>query len=644
MTTAITVLNEDVANQIAAGEVVERPASILKELLENALDAKATDLTVALEQGGCKAIRVTDNGEGLTKEDMALAFQRHATSKIQAIDDIYHITTYGFRGEALPSIASIATVEMISRKKGSLAGHRLLMEGGKRESLTETGCPEGTSIFVSRIFDRVPARKKFLKTTATEQSACMDVLIRAALSRLDVRIKVLSQNREVLYVPQAANLAERLGALLGEDTASAMIPVRGEKGGTVVTGFITKPDYSRSNAKGYYLFVNGRFVRDALINHAVMTACRRILPEKRYPVLIFFLTLPPGDVDVNVHPAKTEIRFRNPQDVYSGVTEAISAALSSPDLPRPERYGDDAENKDAVYHHRVAEALKRYNLITGGKKPVFANKEKETDFPRFHRENPSFWEPSLGREIRANSLSSPEPSWGEKNRVNSLPSPSSGREAPAAIGTGFSPVAGDDSPLSSAFSFAGLAYWGQLGALYLVFSGDDFLLLMDQHAAHERILFEKLRRAAREEKKFAQLLLVPEVLNLSPVEYDQFSRSIPLLREIGVEIEPFGGRDMTIKSVPALLSSLSPRVFVFDLVAEIIKQEGSVSPVDLKDKAYATMACKGAVKANHRLTGEEVAALCEQMDQTPFNATCPHGRPVYVRYSLGDLRKLFKRT
>ena len=628
MTTVIAVLDEDVANQIAAGEVVERPASILKELLENALDAHATDLIIELEQGGCKAIRITDNGEGLSKEDMVLAFQRHATSKIQAIDDIYNITTYGFRGEALPSIASIATVEMISRKKGSLVGHRLLMDRGEKESLAEAGCPEGTSVRVFHIFDRIPARKKFLKTVATEQSACMDVLLRTALSRLDVRIKVLSNNREILYVPQTSNLAERLSILLGEDTASAMIPVQGESGGTMVTGFITKPDYSRANAKGYYLFVNGRFVKDPLISHAVMTAYRRILPEKRYPVLIFFITMPPGDVDVNVHPAKTEIRFRSPQDVYSSVVEAITTSFSASDPPAPEKYGEGQDNRDVVYHHRVSEALKRYNLITGSKKPVFANKEKEAGFKHPPKENPSFWEPSLGKESRISSFSPSEVS----------------NERPAAVLPGSFPAANDAPSLSSAFSFAKLAYWGQLGASYLVFSGDNFLLLMDQHAAHERILFEKLRKEAREKKEFAQLLLVPEVLNLSPVEYDQFSHSIPLLREIGIEIEPFGGHDMTIKSVPALLSSLSPRVFVFDLVAEIIKQEGIVSPVALKDRVHAMLACKGAVKANHRLTEEEVAALCEQMDQTPFNATCPHGRPIYIYYSLADLQKLFKRT
>ncbi|MDR2861348.1 MAG: DNA mismatch repair endonuclease MutL, partial [Syntrophobacterales bacterium] len=521
--TTIAVLSEDVANQIAAGEVVERPASILKELLENALDAGATDLVIELEQGGCRAIRLTDNGAGLSREEMALAFRRHATSKIQAIDDIYNITTYGFRGEALPSIASIAAIEMTSRKKGSLAGHRLLMEGGKTESLTEIGCPEGTSIRVFNIFDRIPARKKFLKTAGTEQSVCMDVLIRMALSRLDVRIKVFANNREILYVPQTSNLVERLSILLDEDAAAAMIPVRGENEGVRITGFITQPDYSRANAKGYYLFVNGRFIRDPLINHAVMTACRRVLPEKRYPALILFISLSPGDVDVNVHPAKTEIRFRNPQDIYKGVVEAIAASLSPSfsNFSASVEQEDEQKKDENVYQHRVAEALKRYNLITGAKKPVFAGREGGLQRPA--KENPSFWEPSLGREPHVRDLS--PLAAGNESPAGALFSSSSASKEPSL------------SASAPAFSFAGLAYWGQIGASYLVFSGDDFLLIMDQHAAHERILFEKLRQAAREKKDFTQPLLVPEVVSLSPVEYDQFYQSIPLLGELGLEME-----------------------------------------------------------------------------------------------------------
>ena len=624
----IAVLNEDVANQIAAGEVVERPASILKELLENALDAGATDLVIELEQGGCKAIRITDNGEGMSGEDMVLAFQRHATSKIKSIDDIYNIISYGFRGEALPSIASIATIEMISRRKGSLVGHRLVMDGGKKESLTETGAPEGTSLRVFNIFDRIPARKKFLKSVSTEQSACMDILTRLSLSRLDVRIKVISNNREILYVPQTSNLAERLPMLLGEDTAAAMIPVGGENEGVRVTGFITRPDYSRANAKGYYLFVNGRFVKDHLISHAVMTGYRRVLPEKRYPSLVFFIAMPPGDVDVNVHPAKTEIRFRNPQDVYASVVEAVTTAVSSssPGISAgAEKDTGNQGNEEGSYQHRIGEALKRYNLVTGRKKPVFV--AREAGFKREPKENPSFWEPSLRKGHHGGGFSS----------FTAI------RESPPAVAA-FPDLPPTDPDPSPAFSFRRLVYRGQIGGTYLVFSADDLLLLMDQHAAHERILFEKLRKADGEKEGFSQPLLVPEILSLSPAEYDQFSHSIPLLREMGIEIEPFGGHDMAVKSIPALLSSLSPKTFVFDLVAEIMEQGKAISPVVLKNKAYAMMACKGAVKANHRLTEEEAAALCEQMDQTPSNATCPHGRPVYVSYSVDDLGKLFKRT
>jgi DNA mismatch repair protein MutL len=601
MENKIAVLSREVANQIAAGEVVERPASILKELLENAIDAGSTDLSIELEQGGCKTIRVVDDGQGIDGSDIALAFQRHATSKIQMIDDIYHIMTYGFRGEALPSIASIARVEMISRKKNNLSGSRIVLDGGKVESIQEIGCPEGTSVKVTHIFDHVPARKKFLKSVAAEQAACMDVLIRIALSRPSIRLKVTSNGREILHVPHTAGLSERLPLVLGEDASGHMVPIEGQKGEIRLTGFITQPEYSRSNTKGYYFFVNGRFIKDALISHAVMTGYRRVIAEKRYPVLVFFIEAPPEDVDVNVHPAKTEIRFRNPREVYDCVVEAIISKLAV--AHGGAQAWPTMEQKDAVdsYHHRVEEALKRYTLVTGGNRPTYGIREDRKPEPPLAE----LWHDPVVR-----------------------------------VGEEISP----DSPAPAAVHFSALDYLGQVGATYLVFSGGDKLVMMDQHAAHERILFEKIRLAARNRTDFHQALLVPEVLSLSPAEYEQFILLRELLADAGIVIEPFGGHSIVLKSIPGLLVNLSPKQFLPDLVSEVLDGGKSVSPMALKEKIFAVMACKGAVKANHTLSAEEVNALCVEMDEIPFNATCPHGRPVYLLYSLTELQKLFKRT
>jgi len=598
----ITVLSQDVANQIAAGEVVERPASILKELLENAIDAGSTDLAIELEQGGCKTIRVVDNGEGIDGDEMALAFQRHATSKIRFIGDIYHIVTYGFRGEALPSIASIARVEMISRCRGKLSGNRIVLDGGKIENMAETGCPEGTSVKVTHIFDHVPARKKFLKSVATEQTACMEVLVRVALSRPSIRMKVTSNGREILQVPYTAGLSERLPLILGEDVASHMEPIESRRQGIRLSGCITRPEYSRSNTKGYHFFVNGRFVKDALISHAVMTGYRRVIPEKRYPVAVFFIEVSPEDVDVNVHPAKTEIRFRNPRDLYDCVVEAIVSKLAVVPGEKHPWPAAEQKNEGNTYHQRVEEALKRYTLVTGGSRPTFHVRNEKTGMETLFDLRPA-----------------------------GIPQKSGVMEQPASRST-------------SGVRFSGLTFLGQVGATYLIFTDGENLVLMDQHAAHERVLFEKIRSAAVGRESFRQNLLVPEVITLSPPEYAQFMQLTEPLSGAGLDIEPFGGNAVILKTIPSLLSNLSPRRFLLDMVTEVLDGASSISPVVLKEKMFAVMACKGAVKANHTLSSEEVNSLCAEMDKIPFNATCPHGRPVYLIYSMGDLQKLFKRT
>jgi len=597
----ITVLSREVANQIAAGEVVERPASILKELLENAIDAGATDLVVELEQGGCKTIRVADNGDGIDGEDLSLAFQRHATSKIRYIDDIYQIMTYGFRGEALPSIASIARVEMISRRRGVLSGNRIVLDGGKIETISETGSPEGTSVKVTHIFDHVPARKKFLKSVSTEQTACMEVLVRMALSRPNIRMKVTSNGREILRVPNTSGLAERLPLILGEDVADHIEAIEAGRQDVRLTGFITRPEYTRSSAKGYHFFVNGRFVRDALISHAVMTGYRRVIPEKRYPVAVLFIEVPPGDVDVNVHPAKTEIRFRNPRDIYDCVVEAVVSRLAV--LPGGEQPATGTGDKiaEATYHQRVEEALKRYTLVTGGNRPTFHVRQERKDNGLLFGLQP----PDISQ---------------------------------------VKDVEQSDSRSVSGVRFSGLTYLGQVGATYLVFTDGENLFLMDQHAAHERVLFEKIRSEAVGREAFRQNLLVPEVINLSPSEYAQFMQLKEPLFAAGLDIEPFGGNAIVLKTIPSLLTNLSPRKFLLDLVTEVQDGAAPASPVALKEKIFAVMACKGAVKANHTLSSEEVTSLCREMDKIPFNATCPHGRPVYLIYSMTDLQKLFKRT
>ena len=601
----IVVLPESLSSKIAAGEVVERPASILKELLENAFDAGATDITVELEKGGCGSIKVVDNGEGIENIDVPRAFERFATSKIYQFDDIYKVRSYGFRGEALPSIASISRVEMVTRRQSSLSGTRAIVEAGQVKAITDTGCPVGTSVLVSHIFDPVPVRKKFLKTEMTEQGYCMDVITRMALSRPEVRIRVVAHRKEVLNIPATRDIYERVSLVLGKDYADQMIPVKGTGQSVMLAGFASKPEYSRSNAKQMYFFVNKRFVRDYLLNHAVMTAYRRLIEAKRYPAVVMFVDLPPEDVDVNVHPAKLEVRFRSPKEIYDIVVETLTAALAN---IAPLLSQEGARTMPEGYGERVREALKRYTISSGSAK--------------------LFFDRGIGEAGRSGMAI---------NRVNEKdavqlerPSIERGEERGTA---------------EKRLNFTGLEYIGQIAGTYLVFSSSAGLTLIDQHAAHERVLFEKLKKGqpAPGEKIISQQLLIPEIVSLSPGEFAVLTEYIKILEDAGMEVEHFGEKTVIVKSVPAFLSHVEPKKLFFEIIEEFSKTEKNLGLEARREKIFALLACKGAVKANQKLTESEVTMLCRDLDTTSFSSTCPHGRPVFISFGLGDMEKMFKR-
>ncbi|MGZ3594473.1 MAG: DNA mismatch repair endonuclease MutL [Syntrophales bacterium] len=603
MAAKIVVLPESLSSKIAAGEVIERPASILKELLENALDAGATEITIELEKGGRGSIKVIDNGEGIESAEVPLAFERFATSKIYQFDDIYKVRSYGFRGEALPSIGAISRVEMVTRKESSLSGTRVIVEAGRLESVTDTGCPVGTSVWVSHIFDPVPVRKKFLKTEATEQGYCMDVITRMALSHPEVRIRVLVHGREILNIPATGDISERVSLVLGTDFMDHMMPVKGTRGSMTVLGFASKPDFTRSSAKQLYYFVNKRFIRDYLLNHAVMTAYRRLIEAKKYPTAVLFVDLPPGDVDVNVHPAKMEVRFRNPREIYDIIVETVVHALAN---IAPVSSGAMGRTMPEGYGERVQEALKRYTVTSGSGKLFFNKTLRDYSVPR----------PAMDRI--------PDKEQAEISTVKI----SVEREMPV-----------------KRQNFVDLEYIGQFAGTYLVFSSSDGLTLVDQHAAHERILFDKLRMetARRGEKIMSQRLLIPEVANLSTGEFAVIMESIKVLEDMGVEVEPFGEKTVILKSVPAMLSHVEPKGLLLEILEELSNAERPIGLEERQEKLFALLACRGAVKANQKLAEAEVMRLCSDLDATQFSATCPHGRPVYVSFGLRDIEKMFKR-
>ena len=593
----IIVLPETLTNRIAAGEVVERPASIVKELLENALDAGATEIAVDLEKGGCQSIRVTDNGEGIASEDVPLAFARYATSKIGAFEDIYRVHSFGFRGEALPSIASISRIEMVTRQASSPAGTRVIIEGGEVKELTDAGCPVGTSLLVSRIFEPVPVRRKFLKSDMTEQGYCLDVITRLALMQPSVKIRVSAGARSILNIPAVQDPAERIALTLGQDFRRQLIPAVGEISGVRLQGFVSRPEFTRSSAAQMYLYVNRRFVKDYLLNHAVMTAYRRLIEARRYPAVILGLEITPGDVDVNVHPAKMEVRFRNPREIYALIVETVGGAIGAGLTPQAAGAAGSSGAGPAGYASRIEEALKRYRVSSGPEKLFFG-------------------EAKWGQPLFSPGENSGCPHFGT---VRELGRPGERR------------------------CFSDLLYVGQVAGTYLMFTGEEEMILIDQHAAHERVLFEKLRGQAAGHKAVGQRLLLPEVVSLPPRDFIFLMESLPILEEAGMEVEPFGGDSIVIKAIPALLSHAEARALILDLLADCAEANRDLPLLERRDKIFTALACRGAVKANRDLTGPEVTGLCRDLDAIPHAVTCPHGRPLAVSISVYELEKMFKR-
>ena len=593
----IKKLDESIAGRIAAGEVVERPSSIVKELLENALDAGADRIEIELEEGGTRSIDITDNGEGIDGDDIALAFERHATSKIDDFDDLYRVQSFGFRGEALPSIASISRIDMISRREESLHGTRVIVEGGRISDIREAGSPRGTRIRVTDIFYTTPVRKKFLKKATTEQAHCLEYITRLALSTYACGITVRTKKKTILTIPPAKDMRERTSFVLGKDFADSAHTIGSDRGDYAIRGLISRPDVSKSNTREMLYYINGRYVKDGFLNHAVMTAYRGVLEPRRYPSVVIYLTMPPGDVDINVHPTKMEVRFRHPRELYSLVVDSIMASLADtgpiggkePVTPLTRTSGEGI-----YYGKRITEAIRRYTLSQGGK--------------------------GVGEAVRR----------------------------PLQAGGAW--VAGDTRPLfetdtvsDEQISFTALHYLGQFTNTYLFFTAQDRVIVIDQHAAHERVLYERLRRRTADGHSERQTLLLPEIIELQPAHFDLLAANMDILADTGLDIEPYGDNTIIVKSVTPLLSHIDLKVLISDLIDEFV-QTGHRGDIDhIREKVIAVMACRGAVKARDRLTEEEVASLCRDLDSVPFAATCPHGRPLFVSLGTGDMERMFKR-
>ncbi len=577
----IQILPEAVAQAIAAGEVIERPASVVKELMENALDAGASEISVELKAGGLQLIRVFDNGEGIEPEDVPVALQRYATSKIQRSEDLFAIQTLGFRGEALPSIAAVSQMTIKSRVPKSVSGTQALCEGGEIRSIAEVGCPVGTEVEVKNLFYNIPVKRKFVKSIQTELRHSLNHFLRLSLAHPSVSFKIVHEGRLLYEYVKTDSARVRVEAILGREMTSHFQPIEFEEGEIRLRGFASLPSFSKGNGDGIYLYVNRRFVKDRIIYKAIVEAYRHLIPSGRFPAVILFMTLPPSAIDVNVHPTKAEVKFKDPERVFRVVAGALSSALTSP--------------------------------------PPFAKRKVERDEEGLRS---SFGEPPDLGLAKPFSVSTP---WIDRDRGASYVVKEAG------------------IPAWEVGNKSSLRILGQVRGTYILCEGDEGLILIDQHAAHERLLYEKYKKAHETGSLPAEKLLLPIPMELSTEESFVWMSYLEEIKSMGFEIDGIGERMVAIRTVPKVTEPFDPKVMVRELLEELsfVKREGKGG--EAVHKMLVSLACHSAIRANFVLRREEMEGLVEALRPFPSSLTCPHGRPVFFVIPLEELARQFKR-
>jgi DNA mismatch repair protein MutL len=587
----IALLSEEVASQVAAGEVIERPASVVKELVENSLDAKAGRIEVMIRRGGSSLIRVVDDGIGMDRDDALLCLERHATSKIRTGKDLAAISTLGFRGEALPSIASVSRFRLATREHGALAGTEVAVNGGKIEYVRDGGDAPGTQIEVRSLFYNLPARRKFLRTEATESSHVEHQLHLQAIGHPGTGFVLVNDDRVAHQLPPAPNLLERIRDLRGAALAAELLEVPDEEiGGVRVRGFIGKPGVSRSTRAQQLVFINGRAVENPTVNHALREGYHTALMKGQFPLTFLFIDMDPAAVDVNVHPAKREVRFRDPGEVRDLLVERIRRAIE----------GGRARWSAAF---RPAEPLE-----IGG-----SGERAEIVAPR-----------------------------AEARTAEAVKAPEAGKE-PDMLAE-FSPAPVVKTPSASAKTNGEFRILGVLGRLYVLMENADGLVLVDQHAAHERVLFEELRRRMETQGVPAQRLLMPITMQLAPRDSDWVAQNLDTLQKMGIGIEAFGPATWKIDALPQFLKSDDPAPLFREIIDELRQASAASSRMRLGEDVIATTVCRHAVKANDVLREAELVRLIEDLLRCELPYCCPHGRPTMIQISYGELEKKFGRV
>lgn len=621
----VAVLPPELANQIAAGEVVERPASVVKELTENSLDAGAKRIEVAIENGGRDLIRVEDDGCGMMREDALRALERHATSKIGVVDDLFRIATLGFRGEAVPSIGSVSRMEIRTKPHGELSGTQIIVEGGIIKQIADVGMAAGTQIVVSDLFYNTPARLKFLKTSGTESRHITEALVRLGLSRPDVRVLLRKDGQVRLDLAPVSDLKDRVLEVLGRDVYDDLYETYAYPAinGIVCRGYFSKPGHAQRSASNVYTFVNGRYVVDRTVRAAIKGAYGTMLEKGRHPSVVLFIEVPFELLDINVHPSKTEVRFHDTNSLYRAVFHAVADQLA-----------------EAPW------------LEEGGRRYLLKRREHQPGDDMLRPEHASF-EPLNARHDRLSQLErgarrtphdalSPffrPQDWDDLQRGFAAPGAAPLREPPRVpLGE-----VGDEPPEHAGRYFSSLRVIGQFRRMYILCEDRSGLVIIDQHAAHERVTFERLKGQFATEHKETQPLLFPQRLELDAMRAETLGDNLDFFETAGFEIEPFGGNTFALKAVPVVLQRARAEPLIRDAIDDLAGFGRSDRVDEAMESVLSRMACHGSVRGPTALTIDECEALLVQMDEIDFKANCPHGRPVYYRLPLIELEESFDR-
>jgi DNA mismatch repair protein MutL len=635
----IKVLPDSLANKIAAGEVVERPSSVVKELLENALDAGAHTINIEIEAGGKHLIRVVDDGEGMTRDDAIIAFERHATSKLRSADDLEAINTLGFRGEALPSIAAVSRLFLRTKTPRDTEGTEVEFNGGKLIAVRDIAWPGGSEVEVRDLFVNMPARRKFLKSDGTESFHIANLVQHYALANPRLSFLLVNNGRDVIRVTPAGSLKERAYQVLGGGLLDKLVEVAAEANGIRVTGFASNPQEQRSSRDAQYLFINRRFVRDQLIGRALSEAYRSMMPSGTYPAAVLFIEAPPTEVDVNVHPAKTEVRFLHEGPVLAFVRDSVSTALRSthpisqvPGAPRADAPDQASWRAEEQRRSGGAEEQRSRGAEERG------GEEAEEHRSRGAEEQ---WQAPVRLIPQLPSSSAPPPLSPSAPQLSTQATQDCAAESTTSVQlTG---EANSFEPNALPGFGHGIRPLGQIRDSYIVATDEEGLLLVDQHVAHERILFEQFRDARLARAAGLQPLLIPATLDLSPAEVEAFAIVQGELENIGIETMQLSGRTVAIKTAPAGLTAGDVLAVVQELLAVVERERRGFTIERMRDKIAAELACKAAIKVNMPLTFEKMQWLIDELMKTQNPMTCPHGRPIMMRMGLRDIERGFKR-